>query len=805
MFNGFKKKGILSILLFISIFSAKAQKLYVFDRQTNLPIKKVFVFNNDRSKTATTDELGTVNLRIFKDEEFINLQHPLYLSQKLSLAKIVKMKYRIGLAKKPIEKDEFIYANDDWFFDKKGIPGKVELINRKDITLKDPTTAIDFLSFANQVYIQKNQQSDGNPMIRGFSANRLLYYVDGVKLNNATFGNEGLSHLFMVDVNSVDHAEIIYGPGNGSFGSGALGGVIEMRLVEPQLSKNQSWTTTGTGIAGISSAEFEKSLHADINFSNNKWALLVALSYNDFDDLKMGNNHNDYARRPEYATRINEVDTIVKNSNPDIQKFSAFNTLSFISKVKQQFTPNVDWTLSYYLTQTSSVPRYDKLLEYSDETLKYAENYIKPQQWMMNSLEINFNEPTKLYDKSNFVAAYQNYKEGINERVYKNAWLEKHSENVNTFSANLDFQKTVRWNNIFWYGIEFTYTNVDSNGEKKNIDTGGAAWLNSRYADRNNNQSEAGIYSNYQKVFDKIPLTISSGLRVSYVGLKSVFGDSSIFQHPGHIINVRNIAIKANAGIAYHPNNWQVKFNLSSGFRSPDLEDVTRIYSPEPGRVVIPNENLKPEYLYNVDLGIQYHLSNLFIIDFTAFFSYLDHAMVVGSFELNGQDSILYNGVKSKIQAMINSRNAIVYGTSLNFEWQIFQQLKFMQSVNLIISKDNKGLTLPDTPPLYGTSALIFEQNNFKLMISATYNPNLTYDKLPPNERNRAYLYATDSDGNPYSPSWWIISFNANYTFADNFIVNAGVENILNYRYRPYSWGITAPGRNFKISIRYNF
>jgi hemoglobin/transferrin/lactoferrin receptor protein len=33
-------------------------------------------------------------------------------------------------------------------------------------------------------------------------------------------------------------------------------------------------------------------------------------------------------------------------------------------------------------------------------------------------------------------------------------------------------------------------------------------------------------------------------------------------------------------------------------------------------------------------------------------------------------------------------------------------------------------------------------------------------------------------------------------------VVNAGIENILDNRYRPYSSGIVAPGRNFIISLR---
>jgi outer membrane receptor protein involved in Fe transport len=805
MFNGYKTTVIVSILLIVSISFAGAQNLYVFDQQTSLPVDNVSVYNDEKTKAATTDELGIVDLSLFKNEEYINLQHPQYKSQRINISDISKMHFRIGLLKKTFEKKEIGLSTKEMKTETREGLSQVELIKQKDIRFKNPSTAVDILSQAGQVYIQKNQQSDGNPKIRGFSNNQLLYYVDGVKMNNTVFGNNQLSRLFMVDVNAVDHAEVTFGPGTTNHGNGDLGGVVNFHLLEPQLSKNQNWTTTGSGLARISSAEFEKTLHANLNFSNNEWAFLAAISYSSFDDLKMGKHHNDYAQRPEYISRINNMDSIVDNSNPDVQKFTAYNIFSFVSKIKQQFTSNANWTLSYYLTQTNTISRYDKLLEYSGGELKYAENYISPQQWMMSSLKINFNKPTNFYDRTRFVAAFQNNQEGLNERVYKNNWLKQQSENVNTLSANLDFEKRLIWNNTFYYGIEFTYSNVDSRGKQENINTSEMEPFNSRYADGSNKNTEAAAYFTYQKEFDNIPVTLSSGLRLSYVSLKSVFNDTSIFVDPGKIIKVRNVAFKANVGIAYHPGNWFIKLNLSSGYRAPGFDDAASIYSPQKGKVVIPNEDLKPEYLYNADLGLQYHFSNLFAVDLSTFFSYLENTMVISDFKLNGQDSIIYRSEMSKIQAVVNCGYAIVYGTSLDLEWQILQQLKFTQSATLIKNYDPEGFTLQGTPPFYSTSTLTFEENNFKLMISFLYNSNVRYENLSQTERNRAYLYAVDNNGNPYESGWWIINFDANYNFAENFLISGGFDNILNYRYRPYSWGITAPGRNFKISFKYNF
>jgi hemoglobin/transferrin/lactoferrin receptor protein len=61
------------------------------------------------------------------------------------------------------------------------------------------------------------------------------------------------------------------------------------------------------------------------------------------------------------------------------------------------------------------------------------------------------------------------------------------------------------------------------------------------------------------------------------------------------------------------------------------------------------------------------------------------------------------------------------------------------------------------------------------------------------------------SNGDPFSPNWYTLNFKAMYQFHTNFSVSAGIENLTDQRYRPYSSGMVAPGRNFIISLRANF
>nr|WP_317130397.1 TonB-dependent receptor [Antarcticibacterium arcticum] len=85
------------------------------------------------------------------------------------------------------------------------------------------------------------------------------------------------------------------------------------------------------------------------------------------------------------------------------------------------------------------------------------------------------------------------------------------------------------------------------------------------------------------------------------------------------------------------------------------------------------------------------------------------------------------------------------------------------------------------------------------------YNGQFDFEDLAPSEQGKAYLYAADANGNPYSPSWYTLNFTAHYEITKDLSTTASLENITDQRYRTYSSGIAAAGRNFILALRYRF
>ncbi len=800
------RKSLLLAFLFIALsLTLESQNIFIYNQQTGNPVSDVVIFNNNRSKTGLTNNIGIVDISGFSDNDTITFQHPSYITISLDFETIKGFKFKIPLNEKLINLDEVIVAASKWETKANEIPNKIEQIKQKDIIFNNPATSADLIASGNQVFVQKSQLGGGSPMIRGFAANKILLVVDGVRMNNAIYRSGNLHNVLQADVNSIENAEIIFGPGTNIYGSDALGGVIDFHTIKPEFSYTDKMIGSGSAMSRIATADFERTINANVNFANNKWAFMANLTFSRFDDLKMGTIHNDYNLRHEYVEVIDGVDSIVPNSNPETQKFSGYDQTSIMTKIAHKHNENLDWEYGLYLTTTSAVPRYDRLIQYSGDDLKYAVWNYDPQQWLMNKLTINLHDDISWYDNSVITLAYQNIKEGRNDRKYKSELLRKREEQVNIFSLNTDFDKTLNHGNFIYYGLEAVYNDVQSDGIQENIYTGETGNISSRYPDGGTKFYQAGAYITYKNNLRKIPMTFIAGMRYSFVGLDSKFIDTTFYQLPYSNIKINNGALTGSVGLVYHPGEWQYNINLSSGFRAPNLDDVAKIFDSEPGNVIVPNEDLKPEYLYNIDLGVIRKFDAVARIEITGFYSYLVDAMVRSDFTLNGHDSIMYDGELSKVQAIVNTGSAIIYGGSAMIDFKLLRNLAFNSVITAIIGEDDTGESLRHAPPVYGSTNIIFEKNRLKVQIGADYNTEISYDKLAPSEREKAYLYATDVNGNTYSPGWWTLNFKGSYAFNEKLITTFGIDNILNYRYRAYSSGITAPGRNFIVAFRYTF
>jgi hemoglobin/transferrin/lactoferrin receptor protein len=103
-------------------------------------------------------------------------------------------------------------------------------------------------------------------------------------------------------------------------------------------------------------------------------------------------------------------------------------------------------------------------------------------------------------------------------------------------------------------------------------------------------------------------------------------------------------------------------------------------------------------------------------------------------------------------------------------------------------------------PPLYGQSAVKYEARKWSSELFAVYNNWKSWSDLSPDEQGKPDLYTVDG-----TPTWLTLNLRGAYSVTHSTEITAALENILDLHYRPFSSGISAPGRNFVVALRQTF
>lgn len=791
------------VFIFNLILSCYSQTITIVDTEDLNPIPDVAIFNEQKTKFIYTNRSGKADISSFGENDIICLHHFTYERICLSLDKIKETGYIIKLTKKIFAIEEFVISANRWEQNKNEVPNKITTVLKPAVELQNPQTTADLIGISDEVFIQKSQLGGGSPMIRGFATNRVLIVVDGVRMNNAIYREGNIQNIISLDPSAIESTEIIFGPGAIIYGSDAIGGVMDFHTKKALYTTGNKPYFKADVFSRYSSANKEKTNHLDFNIGSRNIAFLSSITYSDFSNLKMGSVKNPDYLRPEYVQTTGGRDSVITNPDPKIQVYSGYSQLNTLNKLRFKIFENIEIVYANHFSKLSDVPRYDRLIQYKSGKLRYGDWYYGPQIWMMNSIQLTVKKGNKLFDEFSLTAAQQNYKESRHDRNFGTTSINEQFDKVGIVSLNLDFDKNLsNENQLLYYGLEYVNNDIKSVARIRDIISGEITPAASRYPDGKNRYNSISLYAGYKNNISE-KLTFNTGVRYNYITLNSTIKDNSFFNVPFTRISMSNGDVTGSAGIVLRlMEKMQINLNTSTGFRAPNLDDVGKIFDPVAGIVVVPNPELKPEYAYNTDLGISKDFAEFMHIDITGFYTLLSNAMTRHDFLFNGQDSIMYKGVLSKVQAITNATYARVYGIHINLQTNITNYLSIRSVLNITEGKEKGDIPLRHAAPVFGSVHIIYKSSKLTADLYTIYNGSRKFEDMPPTEIEKPYLYATDNNGNPWSPGWFTLNIKASYNIMKWGIINAGIENILDYRYRPYSSGIVAPGRNFIISLR---
>lgn len=830
----FLKENKILLFVFISFsLNSFSQKLIIKDSKEKSVIPNVSVYNSQRSLTVLSDIEGNVDYSGFQKSDTLIFSHIAYEKFNIQINKIPKSSSKtiIYLNPNPQQLSEIILSVGRNKENRKKISKKVTLITSKKTELDLPQTSADLLYYGGGVRIQKTQGGGGSPVIRGFEANRVLLVVDGVRMNNAIYRSGHLQNAITIDPNVLERTEVIFGPSSVGYGSDALGGVVHFYTIKPKINNEKQWT-----IKGLESYNTDLNhIVSNLNFeySKEKWASFTSFSYSDFGDIIMGENRThgfkSWGLNKFTLSKEKFNTTSVLNKNPNIQKNTAYSQFDLLQKFNFKTSESSNLIFNIQHSNSSNIDRYDKLNEYNSAgDLKYAQWHYGPQKRTLLSTSYNFLKNNNWLKKGTVVAAFQKINESRHNRKYQSLTMNSQIEDVEVFSINADFIRGEANVSSLSYGFEYTHNNVSSiaygasltkqNNSISNINKVNSSFkIPTRYPSGGSNYSTAASYYEFRKDLSN-KSNFSFGMRYTYTWLNARWLEEALIDANLNRIKTQQSSLTGSLGYVYRSNNtWQISANFSSGFRSPNIDDMGKIRENR-GLLSVPNMQLKPEYAYNSELGLTKFFDNkMTVFSLNLYYTHItdhiirDYFQILNDTSTQNPATILYNSEEVKTIANINSGRAYIYGFSFDSEAKIISNLIFKSNITFTKGGSvNSSTPLPSISPLFGSFYLKWINSNFKTQFSYKFsgykNPEDYSSGGEDGLEETPLLGFNGNEPNYYgTPSWGIFKLSSSYKISNKLKATLIFDNIFDIHYREFASGISSPGRNLNIVLEHKF
>lgn len=826
-------KLVTSLILFLISFHSFAQKIKIIDKESGKPIYNVTVFNEEQSYTASSDNEGFVDVSSVNQQALLFFSHISYTLRSVKKNMLKNTDFTVYLTKQFEQLDEVILSAFKGEAKANRVAEEVAVVSSKEIQKLSPQTSADLLAFIPGIRAQKSQMGGGSPVIRGMESNRILLVVDGVRMNNAIYRKGHLQNSITIAPNQLDKIEVIFGPSSVLYGSDALGGVIHYYTRTPKLSEK---TSIKTGLFNrFSSSNNEVTTHTSIEISSKKWGSFTSFSFSDFGDLKMGKNRShgfeNWGKVFEYSenTDVYFSATPTENPDPTIQRNTHYHQSDFLQKFFVPLSAKIDLKLNLQYSTSSDIPRFDRLNEKINGELRFSEWYYGPQRRTLISPQLNFNLKENWADKAIFTFAYQNIKESRIQRKFGSLNRSYRKEKLDIFSINGDFTLSFMQDDTknLAYGFELSYNDVTSNSFGKELVVSGNEIVGlsgdflvySRYPDGGSSYTSSAAYIDYRQDLNP-KSTLNTGIRFTQTHLSALWTDKLSILLENFDVTLKNSAITATIGHVYKPSSrWQLNTVASSGFRSPNIDDIGRIREKS-GNLTVPNVNVKPEFAYSGEIGIQKHFDKKkHTLGLNMYYTLLKDYIFRSTLEwyINSKDKIIPLVYDSEYKNFVGSQNgetAYIFGYTGSYSGKISDNISTSGFITYTKGRtyDSK-LPMSSIPPLFGQFDLDYSKKQFQLGASIRFNSkkDISDFNLEEGIDNHDLTPIIDSnateDSKIYfgSPSWITLRVTSGIEFNKHWKLQGMIDNVFDQHYREFASGISAPGRNFSFSLITNF
>lgn len=674
------------ILCNISYASTGEIKGSVSDSKKNTPLKGVNVICSDPRFSTTSDAGGDFIIKNIPVGKYsFSVSHIGFEIHKLELTVSNEpININITLAPTSIELGEILIVSLKNFQLQRTASAPLEVIDSKKIEVKTAVSVPDLLKQQAGLSLSRDGIWGTNISIRGLSRSNIVTLIDGNRIETATDIAAGFSLFNLAD---IDRIEVIKGAASALYGTGALGGVVNIISKTPFYNKDFS-------LSGSFSGEYN-------GVNNGKGASLSLSASNDFmiGKLSLGGR--------------NAGDTKTPSGNLNN---SGFEDHSISALLGFKLHNNHEMRLNYHLFRGDDIgiPGASAFFP-GTAVVKYdlVKRDLFSAEYLWKNISSSLMKMSLKYFTQNIRRDVDNIPNTPTTGTTTKSTVKRILPSGRHYTQGIQLQSDwmIASNNYLVAGIDFWLRNLDSRRTRE-------IFIDTQTADTTRIFGEkpipeatfksAGIFVQDEIILPAQNLSFTIGGRYDFIEVSN-----SKTMHPVYVINngvinyspadqkviwkeskTNNKSWSGNLGMLYKvTGSIDVTLNVAKSFRSPSLEE--RYQYIDQGATVplrVGNPDLKPEHGFFNDLGFRIWKPK-FTLRTNLFANYLNDLV-------SEKDGTFDNRV-AKIKT--NVGKARLVGFDFDAEGEVYQSLVVYSVVSFVEGRDiEKGVPLPQMPPLNG-------------------------------------------------------------------------------------------------------
>ena len=709
------------------------------------PIENASILIDSLNIGTTTDKSGYFNIMLEAGSYDITFYHIGYENSKIKLTAPTKEVIKLILDSSPIKRDELVITSNRQETYIKDTPIITHVITKNDINKSSYSTVKELIEFAiPSIQSTHGNHGEGKIKIQGLDNKYTTFLVDGNRVTGEFAGNIDFSQFNM---NNIERIEVVRGGLSTVYGSGAMGGVVN---IITENHSNSMWINVNSfyDMPKI----FSNSLGFGIGYKRMSYNGNINYSRTNGYDLTPPNLDSGSDYKPIDKT-LDEYSSILLDQkvefNIDSQSSISLRYKYYVKNIyKYEFNNNNNQT---YL--------YEELPLFENKTIGLNYKRVLGK----NSI-ISFNYQNEIYSKSFYYPYY--YRDDSSYDIDGETIL---WSSPNTSTSSILYNTKLNSHQLL-FGVDYIEQSYSSANifELNNIDIK----TESIFGDddtKKMNETAIFILDN----FEYSDIEFNLGARLNY--------------HSKY-----KTRISPSVSLMKAINNYNYRFNFSQSYRLPSLKEIYYNYEGH-SPPVYGNQNLEPSISNYYSLSIE---SRKYVNNSIEFY-YNDVSNMI-SYNLIDNDEDGY----SDAYQYFNEKDIDLYGFNLSIMVASIEKI----TLNSVYTFTEAQSDYKEVVDGISTHSINFKlkYNPFKtldILFSSRFNSSKTVDtSLPDINNNRNELTL---------PSYSTSDLSITKSFKDKNYLKIGVKNIFDYIDKNETPGMEdflssyEPGRRFFISINF--